>query len=266
LTYLFANSLPEAQGRLRRLEAIEDGDTQRRLVALGVARGWHSLEVGAGAGAVAGWLCERVGLQGHVVATDIDARFLRELPHANLEIREHDLASAPLEPQAFDLVHARHVLFHVPADHHSDCVQRLAASLRSGGAILLEESDFASLRAEPWVNPAARDLHERVTAQIHDLYRNRGLDVRLGAGLLDLLHKAGVVECEREERVRIVRGGTDEASFHRQTYAQLRAEALTRGGLSDCDFDAFLALHDDPDFAYRTRTTVAAWGRKRATA
>ena len=74
--------------------------------------------------------------------------------------------------------------------------------------------------------------------------------------------RGGVADCERDERVRVVRGGTDEANFHRQTYEQLRAEALARGGLSSREFDAFLALHDDPGFAYRTGTTVAAWGHK----
>jgi tRNA A58 N-methylase Trm61 len=56
------------------------------LESLGVADGWRCLEVGAGGGSIAEWLCRRVGRKGAVLATDLDTRFLYALDFPNLEI------------------------------------------------------------------------------------------------------------------------------------------------------------------------------------
>src|SRR5215207_1546091 len=71
--------------------------TVARLEKLGVREGWHCLEVGAGRSSIADWLCRRVGPQGHVLATDLDVRFVEAgVPHTNLEVRRHDIRFDPL--------------------------------------------------------------------------------------------------------------------------------------------------------------------------
>jgi tRNA A58 N-methylase Trm61 len=50
-----------------------------------------------GAGSVSDWLCTRVGRDGQVVALDIDTRFVETLDHPNLETRQLDIATQPLE-------------------------------------------------------------------------------------------------------------------------------------------------------------------------
>ena len=62
-----------------------------RFEQLGVAAGWACLEVGAGNGSVSHWLAQRVGPTGHVVASDIDTRFLDRLALPNLEVRRLDV-------------------------------------------------------------------------------------------------------------------------------------------------------------------------------
>jgi hypothetical protein len=62
---------------------------------------------------VAEWLVDRVGLSGHVVATDVDTRWLELLARANVEIRHHHISREPHKPDAYDLVHARAVLAHL---------------------------------------------------------------------------------------------------------------------------------------------------------
>ena len=54
---------------------------------MGLAEGWHVLEVGAGGGSMARWLSEQVGPSGRVMATDIDLQRLldsRRLLHEGL--------------------------------------------------------------------------------------------------------------------------------------------------------------------------------------
>jgi ubiquinone/menaquinone biosynthesis C-methylase UbiE len=65
---------------------MEDPATIEYLAKIGVAPGWHCLEIGAGAGSITEWLCQRVGSSGRVVATDINTCFLEELNFAHLEI------------------------------------------------------------------------------------------------------------------------------------------------------------------------------------
>src|SRR4051812_45567785 len=116
--YIFDNAAeqPTSQ-RFANLESIYDPRTIAFLEATGIDAGWRCLEVGGGGGSVAAWLADRVGPSGDVLVTDIDPRFLQGLAASgrpNLEVRQHDITSDRLPPDAFDLIHARLVLLHLP--------------------------------------------------------------------------------------------------------------------------------------------------------
>src|SRR5262245_27285962 len=96
MTYAFDNSAPQADARFTALAAIFDPGTIRHLREIGVRAGLRCLEVGAGGGSIASWLCDQVGSTGQVVATDIDTRFLERLRKPNLEVWRHDIDSDPL--------------------------------------------------------------------------------------------------------------------------------------------------------------------------
>ena len=65
--YVFDGTRHEAElKRLRTLEAVFDPGTRACLLATGLRAGWRCLEVGAGAGSVATWLCEAAGPPGRV--------------------------------------------------------------------------------------------------------------------------------------------------------------------------------------------------------
>jgi hypothetical protein len=62
---------------------------------------------------VARWLAGQVGPTGHVVATDIDPRFLADREPAGVEVRRHDITVDPIEEDSYDLVHCRALLIHM---------------------------------------------------------------------------------------------------------------------------------------------------------
>ena len=55
-----------------------------------------------------------MGGSGHVVATDLEPRFLEAIDASNLEVWRHDIRREPLPEAAFDLAHARAVLGFLP--------------------------------------------------------------------------------------------------------------------------------------------------------
>jgi SAM-dependent methyltransferase len=133
--YTLDNAWTQARERLGQLETVQDWGSIRHLEKLRVAQGWRCLEVGAGGGSVAAWLCQRVGSSGHVLATDIDTRFLESLDYPNLAVRRHDIVSDAIPEGAFDLVHARTVLMHLTARERA--LQNMIGALKPGGWLLV---------------------------------------------------------------------------------------------------------------------------------
>ena len=117
--------------RLRLLESAFDPLTRMRLENVGVAAGWHCLEVGAGAGSIMGWLSERVGPTGNVVAIDTNTRFLPSSLPSNTTIVKGDIRDVDLGGSRFDLIHGRYVLLHLP--DFVPVLKRMLSLLSPGG-------------------------------------------------------------------------------------------------------------------------------------
>jgi SAM-dependent methyltransferase len=142
-TYVLADADDDRElTRLRHLEAVADPLTIQRLNATAVGPGWRCLEIGAGAGSIARWLGEAVGPSGSVVACDINPRYLSGA-RPNVEVRRHDVTQDDLEPEAYDLVHARALLQHLPDP--LACLARMVAAVAPGGWLVVEEGDFGTL-------------------------------------------------------------------------------------------------------------------------
>jgi SAM-dependent methyltransferase len=252
----------EALARLRALEADLDPGTIRLLEALGPRAGWRCLEVGAGGGSIAAWLCRRVGPTGRVLATDPDPRFLdalAALDAPNLEVRRHDVATDELPARAFELVHTRGVLEHLPAPARAAALGRLAAALTPGGWLLAEAGDYVSW-APAAVCPAARAalFTEASTAVLRAL----PIDVFYGRHLAGDLQAQGLAEVAAEGRVALVHGASPAARSWRTAWAALGERIVASGVLTRQALAGFVALHDDPDFVWLGPVAVAAWGRR----
>src|SRR6516225_12226555 len=140
--HVFDKAGRRAEAQDRELSRLYDENTIRHIEQRGIDQGWSCLEVGGGGGSIASWLCKRVGPTGRVLATDLEPCFLEALAFSNLEVRRHDIRYEGLPERQFDLAHARLVLMHLPGRELA--VQRMLASLKPGGWIVVEEFDNLS--------------------------------------------------------------------------------------------------------------------------
>ena len=242
--------------RLDLWEHIEDARSQRHLAALGIQKGWRCLEVGAGHGSIARWLAEQVGLQGWIVATDINPRFLTELQLPNVEVRQHDIRTDPLEAGRYDLAHCRAILSHLPDPPRA--LRRIVAAVRMGGWVLIEDADFSSLRAVEATHPLA-EAHDRHLRELLDRLTQAKLsDPYLGGRVRSLLEDAGLTEIDNEGVSRIARGGEAEARMLCLTLQAL----VERGILAAAAYSDLQQALLDPRFRFIMLTTCAAWGKR----
>jgi SAM-dependent methyltransferase len=256
--YTLDNAWAQARDRLSLLETVCDPGSIRHLEVLGVGEGWHCVDVGAGVGSIVRWLCEKVGATGRVLATDINTRFLEELPYSNLDVRRHDITTEELPEATFDLVHARSVLFHL-ADRKA-ALQFMVRALKPAGWLLVEEADFASWLVDPRFGDA--ELFAKGSAAIRQVMTAAGSDCYYGRRLYRDVLAAGLVDVDAEGRVPTMRADTPLARFWQLSFLQLRDRIDDAGLLTVEEGERFLALHDDPDFTAMMSTVVAVWGRK----
>jgi SAM-dependent methyltransferase len=260
--YLADNAWARARERLAALEASRDPGTIRHLERLGVARAWHCLEVGGGGGSITEWLCRKVGPMGHVVATDLDPRFLEAIEAPNLEVRRHNILSDDLEAGAFDLVHTRAVLQHLA--ERDQALGRMVAALKPGGWLLVEESDFRTSLPDPRTGAVESALFLKLSEARWQLLTAAGFDWSYGQRLYGDLRVRGLTDMGAEGRVGVVQGDTPEAQFLRLTMEQMRDRLPATGWITADEVAAALVLLDDPEFIYQSAMMMAVWGRRSA--
>ncbi|MCP4657105.1 MAG: methyltransferase domain-containing protein [bacterium] len=259
--YLLDQEWEEARQRLSLQEQVLDPATIGYLERIGVAEGWHCLEIGGGGGSIAAWLCLRVGSAGRVVATDLKPRFLKALEFPQLEVLEHDIVTDDLESGAFDLVHLREVLIHIP--EREAVLRKLTQAVKPGGWLLAEETDVSTDSPEPTSPEPMRQLYRKVVEAIYSFLGDRGLDLTFGARLFGFLRSLDLEHLHAEGKLYMYRGGSaGTRSPHMMAFAQLREAVVSTGRVTDQEFQSFLDLSDNPEFAWREALTLSAWGRR----
>ncbi len=241
--------------RLAHLTHKNDRGTVRLLERIGVTEGWRCLELGAGTGSIALWLCERVGSEGSVVSIDVDTRFHCELP-GNGEVRELDATCEPFGEAEYDLVHARAFLEHL--HQREEVLDRMVTALRPGGWMLVEDGDW-SLYLRQEIPEPFRTLS--VGALERSVKRN-GWDPACGSWLLPALKHRGLLDASARGQVATMHGGTPSAEWYVAGLARAKDDLVADGVIDADGFDAAIAQARTPDFAVLSSVGVAAWGRK----
>ena len=160
-SYLLADQASELE-RLQLQSLVWEPSGRHLLSSLAGGSGGRALDVGCG---VLSWLrilSEWVGPSGQVVGADVDERmlatahpFLEAEGIANVELVVDDLFESKLEPQSFDLVHARFQI--APLGRGREQVASHGRLVKPGGRLVLEEWDFGSWHFNPPA-PAAEQL------------------------------------------------------------------------------------------------------------
>ena len=203
--YLLAGQSSELE-RLQVQSRVWEPSGRGLLAEIGDGRGARALDVGCG---VLGWLrvlSEWVGPDGEVTGTDIDDamlvaadRFVTGEGLGNVGLVRDDLFASELEPNSFDLVHARYQI--TPLGHAREQMETYMRLARPGGTIVLEDPDTRSWH----FNPAAPAL-ERLIELIEEAFLLSGGDLSAGRANLELLRDCGIDGDVRAEVVALAPG------------------------------------------------------------
>jgi SAM-dependent methyltransferase len=177
--------------RLRVLARAMAPTTSALLDRVGLAPGMRCLDAGCGGGDVTCELGRRVSPGGRAVGLDVDETkvdLAREEADAraigNVEYRVGDILETDLGP-AHDAIYVRFLLTHL-ADPAA-AVGRIAAGLRPGGVLIVEDIDFTGAFCHP-PSPA----YERYAQVYTQTAWARGFDPNIGPRLPGLLAGAGL--------------------------------------------------------------------------
>ena len=253
VTYTWDNAMVEGRRRLALLEHSLDPSTFRRLESIGVASGWRCLDIGAGGGTVCEWLCQRVRPTGPVTAMDLDARFLRTLDYANLDVREENVVDADLPSQAFDLVHTRWTLMHIP--ERERVLQKLVDCLAPGGTLFLEEPDVISVRT------LDRTGFRTLSLRVFEIVQQRGSHPDWGRDLPFKMASLGLGNVRAEGETPYFQGASELAEFWRISWGRVR-DAVAQSGADVTQWDRELAELDDPTRLFVSPMTLAVIATK----
>ena len=256
--YALDNAAPQTPARFSALAELYDATTIRHLQRIGVQHGWRCWEIGAGPGSIAQWLCGQVGPNGSVLATDIDTRFLDQNVHTNLMVRRHDIVLDPLPDQAFDLVHARLVLVHLP--EREKVLDRIIAALKPGGWLLTEEFDSVSQLPAPDRYPWEVTL--KSTAALRTVMIDRGVNLGFGRSLAGHLRARGLESISAEGRMLMSLGRSLGTDLMKANLEQLRDAILALGSVTPLELEADLARLDDADFMAPSPVMWSVTGRR----
>lgn len=208
-------------------------------------------------GSIAAWLADRVDLTGHVLVTNLDPRHLESLKFPNLEIRRHDIVTDPLPEAAFDPVHSRLVLVHLP--ERERVLGRMVAALKPGGWLIDEEFD-SSMSPSPAVSPG--EVCSKTFVAMTRIMDARGIDRGFGRRLFERLRACGLQSVTAEGPVFMWSGGSPGASLLRSNYKQLRQAMIDAGYVTEEEFDQDIARLGDPSFFMPSHLLWSACGRR----
>ena len=183
------------QGEYERL--IEQAElmrplTERMLVAAGIGRGMHVLDVGCGVGDVSFLAAALVGPQGSVVGVDLDGEALKLAEQrrtvqgiTNVEFRQSDARSVD-SGRLFDAAVGRFVLQFM--SDPTEALRQIAERVRPGGVVAFHEAD--------WRVSTAPAMNQPVLAELLDLFaqtfKRSGVRMEIGTELYARMRDAGL--------------------------------------------------------------------------
>ena len=257
--YLLDNADPRAERRFDALGQLFDTRTIEYLAAIGVTRGWSCWEAGAGGGSIAEWLAGAVAPTGSVLATDLDLGRLSATAMPALTAMRHDVVHDDIPTGAYDLVHARLLLVHLP--ERETVLDSLVRSLRPGGWVVIEDFDNMFLDVGSAATPEQATVR-KVALAFKRLLQGRGADLAYARRLPDLLRARGLRDVAGEGRIVFGIGGSPASRLAAANYSQVAEEMIRQNLCTSGELRSTLELLADPEFGVATPLLISAWGRR----
>jgi SAM-dependent methyltransferase len=253
--YILDNASALEYKRLDLMSKILDPWTHGYLAALGIGPGWHCLELGGGNGSITEWLAETVGFSGSVMAVDINASLLELIPAPNVTVRQMDVRAGELPGSGYDLVTCRALLHQIAADAPA-VLAKMAAALKPGGWLLVQEPDFhlaATTEPEAWA---------ATWIGLLEWGRRNGVDWFIGRRLPGLIDGLGLERTQAKTDVQNIRGRDRGALYFQLFFAEVRDRVLASGLVDAKTLYATTALLNDPTYWTQCWMMTAVWARK----
>ena len=169
------------------------------------------------------------------------------------------MVSNILPGNAFDLVHARLVLFYLPA--RDLVLRKLRDSLRPGGWLVLDEFDCLPLEVltvGASGTPEDAKLIMRVKNALLTLLDHAGAELAWGARIEKALLDVGLNDVSGSREVQEWEGGSPGCRLLATSARQVRAKLP----LSDDEFDRYLELLASPETVVSSYAMCSAQGRR----
>jgi SAM-dependent methyltransferase len=252
--YVLPHDVAGERQRLALMSVLLDPAELAHIARLGVRAGWRCLELGCGNGSISRVLADRVVPGGHVVASDLDVTYIKDLQTPCLEIRQLNILQDAIEEGSYDLVVARALLHHLSAPRKA--LQRMIAALKPGGMLLSIEPDML---------PSTVAYPESMRAFWQGWMKwsvSAGIDFLIGRKIPSWLDSLGLQDVAGEGHTPHFNGGSDWARYWRQTVSELAPALLKSGHITPGMLEDFRACYEDPLYWTSVITFVANWGRK----
>lgn len=178
--------------RLELLDQVYGPATRRFCEAQGIGEGWRVADIACGTGQVSCWLGERVGPTGQVTGLDVSPdqlAFGRERATRrgldNVSYVEASAYEPGLPPAELDLVFCRLLLCHL--QRPADALAQMAALLRPGGVLIVQDMAMSSMFTDPPTRAYTRFVE--LAGQVGQAL---GVDYDVGRRLFGLFRDLGL--------------------------------------------------------------------------
>ncbi len=190
-----------------------------------------------------------------MTSIDVNPVLLGLIPAQNLTVQQMDVRTGELRPNAYDLVTCR-ALLHQIAEHAPAVLARMAAAVKPGGWLLVQEPDF---HLAPTTEPEVWATMWRGLIQWgHD----NGVDWLIGRKLPSLVSELGLGYPQAKTDEQNIRGRDRGALYFQMFFAEVRDRVVNAGQLDAATFDAASAILDDPNYWTQCWMMTAVWVRK----
>jgi SAM-dependent methyltransferase len=162
--------------------------------------------------------------------------------------------------EKFDLVHARAVLAFLPQP--AETIIKMAAALRPGGWLLIEEPDCVSAVPDPSMTPAAVALSKKGWDAVISHLQSQGYDAELGRHLYHYVVMNGLGDLQAEGFVPMQLGGAPFARMWKITLEQVQDHVLEARLLTPAELEDYRSLLDSPEYRWLAPTMMSVWGRR----